>query len=81
MIKYCRRRRRQAGTSNSPIHLGAPKTKTDVGAISEYVALSFPLGGMNQKTIEVILMQINGPGILQFRRQVSDKLNAILFIE
>ena len=36
---------------------------------------------MNQKTIEVILMQINEPGILQFRRQVTDKLNAILFIE
>ena len=26
-------------------------------------------------------MQINGPGILQFRRQVTDKLNAILLIE
>ena len=36
---------------------------------------------MNQKTIEVILMRINGPGILQFRRQVTDKSNAILLIE
>ena len=41
-----------------------------MGAIAEYPASLFPLGGIvwrtSQNTIEVILMQINGPGILQF---------------
>ena len=40
------------------------------GAIAEYPASLFPVGGIlwrtSQNTIEVILMQINGPGILQF---------------
>ena len=43
---------------------------TSNGAIAEYPASLFPVGGIlwrtSQNTIEVILMQINGPGILQF---------------
>ena len=42
----------------------------NLGAIAEYPASLFPVGGIlwrtSQNTIEVILMQINGPGILQF---------------